>query len=186
MGANIPKGAIRVIDTDLDARPRDIVQSLSYVVELSWEEDAWIACAPSVPGCHSYGRTLAQARERIRDALSLWVDKAADAVLDFRICLPDHVDEEIDRLRSLLAEVERSEQLAHEGLQMATASLQIAGISLRDSAQILGYSHQRLSEAVRKTRQRTIPVRRPGVDCRQTFASEDNSSFPGTQSHFGR
>ena len=30
------------------------------------ESGAWIAHTPGVPGAHSYGRTIEQARERIR------------------------------------------------------------------------------------------------------------------------
>ena len=37
------------------------------------ESGAWIAHVPSIPGAHSYGRTIEQARERIREALGLWI-----------------------------------------------------------------------------------------------------------------
>ena len=30
------------------------------------ESGSWIAEVPSVPGCHSYGRTIEQARGRVR------------------------------------------------------------------------------------------------------------------------
>ena len=38
------------------------------------ENEWWIAHVPAIPGCHTQGRTLDQARERIREALSLWVE----------------------------------------------------------------------------------------------------------------
>lgn len=38
------------------------------------EEDWWVAEVPEVPGCHTQGRTIEQARDRILDALSLYAD----------------------------------------------------------------------------------------------------------------
>ena len=41
----------------------------------------WVATIPSVPGCLTQGKTLEQARRRIREALSLYVeDRAASTV----------------------------------------------------------------------------------------------------------
>lgn len=44
------------------------------------EADWWIADVPDVPGCHTQGHTIEQARERILDALSLYV-AAKDPIL---------------------------------------------------------------------------------------------------------
>src|SRR5436309_4970931 len=52
------------------------------------ESGAWIAHTPSVPGAHSYGRTIEQARERIREALGLWVARPESAELVDEIRLP--------------------------------------------------------------------------------------------------
>jgi predicted RNase H-like HicB family nuclease len=43
----------------------------------TFERDAdgwWVASVPSVPGCHTQGRTLAQARERLKEALAVSVE----------------------------------------------------------------------------------------------------------------
>jgi predicted RNase H-like HicB family nuclease len=34
----------------------------------------WVATVPEVPGCHTQGKTVDQARERIKEALSLYLD----------------------------------------------------------------------------------------------------------------
>jgi predicted RNase H-like HicB family nuclease len=34
----------------------------------------WQARVPQIPGCHTQGRTVEEARRRIREALSLFVD----------------------------------------------------------------------------------------------------------------
>src|SRR5436309_356773 len=55
------------------------------------ESGAWIARVPSVRGCHTHGRTLEQARRRLREALGLWVDDADTAELVEDIRLPARV-----------------------------------------------------------------------------------------------
>lgn len=34
----------------------------------------WSVEAPELPGCHTQGRTIDQARDRIREAIALWLD----------------------------------------------------------------------------------------------------------------
>ena len=48
----------------------------------------WIASVSKVRGCHTHGRTLDQARERIREALGLFVDDADRAKLVDQVQLP--------------------------------------------------------------------------------------------------
>ena len=52
------------------------------------ESDAWIAQVRGVPEAHSYGRTIEQARERVREALSLWRTNAETAELVDKVHLP--------------------------------------------------------------------------------------------------
>lgn len=47
------------------------------------ESGAWIATVPAVRGCHSYGRSLNEARERVREALALFVPDAASTHRQF-------------------------------------------------------------------------------------------------------
>jgi len=41
----------------------------------------WLAHVPAIPGCHTQGRSIDQARERIRETLSLWVEGADKVTL---------------------------------------------------------------------------------------------------------
>ncbi|MGH8904035.1 MAG: type II toxin-antitoxin system HicB family antitoxin [Egibacteraceae bacterium] len=43
------------------------------------EDGYWFVDFPDVPGCHTQGRTLRAARQRMRDALLLLVDDAGTA-----------------------------------------------------------------------------------------------------------
>jgi predicted RNase H-like HicB family nuclease len=58
------------------------------VIYVRDEAGAWNVHVPEVPGAHTYGRSLHQARQRVREALDLWVDDAADARFEEEIRLP--------------------------------------------------------------------------------------------------
>lgn len=49
----------------------------------------WVAEVPEVPGCHTQGSTIEQARERIIDALSLYVDGTDQILLREEARLPE-------------------------------------------------------------------------------------------------
>jgi predicted RNase H-like HicB family nuclease len=46
------------------------------------EDGVWIVRIPEVPGCQSDGKTIHEALERLRAALGLFVDDAAEARLE--------------------------------------------------------------------------------------------------------
>src|SRR5438270_13191806 len=76
------------------------------------ETGAWIARVPSVRGCHTYGRTLEQVRNRIREALALWVGDADEAELVEEIRLPARVHKQIRASKEQRDEVETSRRRA--------------------------------------------------------------------------
>src|SRR5438094_181331 len=55
------------------------------------ESGRWVASVSGVRGCHTQGRTIDQARRRIREALSLFVKDAAGVTLEDDIRLPGDV-----------------------------------------------------------------------------------------------
>ena len=57
-------------------------QMKTYTVVYERDEaDWWVAEVPEVPGCHTQGRTIEQARERILDALSLYAGDTTPILL---------------------------------------------------------------------------------------------------------
>jgi predicted RNase H-like HicB family nuclease len=54
-----------------------------YTVEFRPDEDGrvWLAQVSEVPPCHTFGGSPAQALERVREALGLFVDDAGTAEL---------------------------------------------------------------------------------------------------------
>ncbi len=64
------------------------------------ESGAWIATVPAVAGCHSYGRSLVEAKRRVREALALWVDDADTAELTDDVRISRDVAAAVRRSRS--------------------------------------------------------------------------------------
>ena len=48
------------------------------IYERDRETDAWLVHIDGIEACHTYGRTLHQAGERIEEALALWLDREPD------------------------------------------------------------------------------------------------------------
>ncbi len=123
-----------------------------YTARYTFENGDWIVEIDQVPQVHSFGRTLARARESIRDALALWVQAADPDLLA--------IDEEFEGLPKGLIDVvmaanltrAKATELAEEaqGLTAQAAKRLVAehGMSVRDTAELLHLSHQRVHQLV--------------------------------------
>jgi predicted RNase H-like HicB family nuclease len=120
----------------------------TYQVDITRDETgAWIAAVQDVPGAHTYGRSLRQARNRIREVLSLWVDDADDAEFECRIHLPASARDLVRRATSARAEAARAiDRAAASTEEVATALVHDFGMSLRDAGELLNLSHQRMQQ----------------------------------------
>src|SRR5437899_3057223 len=103
------------------------------------ESGAWIARVPAVRGCHTYGRTIDQARRRIREALGLWVGDAETAELVEEIRLPSHLLKAIRDSRAARTRAENARTKAR-AVSAATARALVneLNLGLRDAAELLG------------------------------------------------
>ena len=120
----------------------------TYKVRLERDETGhWIASVPAVPGCHSYGRNLDEAKRRIRQALALFVTDARRATLEDDIRL----DPQMARLRRAVLtarhRAERQSALAAEATRKAARVLTgDLRLGVRDAGRLLGVSHQRIHQ----------------------------------------
>lgn len=110
----------------------------------------WTVEIPQVRGCHTYGRTIGQARERIREALDLFVKDAdtADIVDDVR--LPAAVKAGIRHARQLREKVNRDERLMTAAQAKAVMAMRKLKLGHRDAGRLLGLSHQRVQQLERR------------------------------------
>ncbi|HYY32501.1 MAG TPA: type II toxin-antitoxin system HicB family antitoxin [Gaiellaceae bacterium] len=115
------------------------------------ESGAWLARVPAIRGCHTYGRTLEQARRRIREALCLWVEDVDEAELIEQVQLPAPLRQALRRSESARARAESERRNAQD--VTAASALELVrehGLSLRDAGELLGLSHQRVQQLVRR------------------------------------
>lgn len=111
------------------------------------ESGAWLARVPSIRGCHTHGRTIVQARRRIREALSLWVDDAESAEFDEHVHLPRQARHALQRSRSSRERARRERAEAHAATADAACVLvEELDLGMRDAAELLGVSHQRIQQ----------------------------------------
>lgn len=106
----------------------------------------WTVEIPQVRGCHTYGRTIEQARERIREALDLFVKDADTAEIDDDVKLPAAVKAGIQRARRLREKVNRDERLMTAAQAKAVMAMRKLKLGHRDAGRLLGLSHQRVQQ----------------------------------------
>lgn len=122
--------------------------------ERDTEERVWIVHVPSVKGCHSYGRTLSEARRRIREALGLFVKNAATAKLVDDVALPAGAKRMVRELRRVRRQAEDVTARAVRTQKQAVKHLSRLGISLRDVGEMVGVSRQRTHQLLRRRQER--------------------------------
>ena len=88
---------------------------------------------------------------RIREALSLWVDDADDAVIEEQIRLPAAARVALQRAKRARERADRERSRAQEETERtARALLDEVGIGMRDAGELLGISHQRVQQLVKR------------------------------------
>jgi len=144
------RGVAAALIPDTDTHTPDLDMK-SYKV--SYELDAtgwWVATIPSVPGCHTQGRTIEQAEERIREALALFVPHKVAATADLMadIKLPAAAKKALHEAEKHRAKADTFARQSQAAARAAAAALTKAGLSLRDVGRLLGVSRQRAHQLV--------------------------------------
>lgn len=112
-------------------------------------EGWWVATVPRVRGCHTQGRTLNEARTRIREALTLFVEDADKAALKDDVRLPADLRGVLGRATRMRARADTLQAEASSALQHAAKALTTRlNLSVRDAAELLGLSHQRVHQLI--------------------------------------
>ena len=137
----------------------------SYCALYERENDGrWIVKVPQVPGCHSYGRTIEQARERVREALGLFVDNADTVEIVDEVRLPADVKKlvrEVINLRQKVADQEQAMIAAQ--VEAVRALRNRLKLGHRDAGSLLGLSHQRVHQLEKRGKRRVSLSRHFGV-----------------------
>jgi predicted RNase H-like HicB family nuclease len=124
---------------------------MSYKVTYERDKDGWwIARVAGVRGVHSNGRTIEEARRRVREALSLAVDDADSAELIDDVRLPRHLrkllrDQREARERAA-REQERATALGRTVVQRLTKDLHLSRRDVGALLQVSGQMVQKLAK----------------------------------------
>lgn len=138
------------------------MKARSYRVVYERDEDGWwVASVPSVQGCHTQGRSINEARERIREALGLFIKDADKVHLEDDVHLPPGTRSLITEHQQARERVEREKERARVVVSRAVSTLtKDLGLSTRDAGELLDLSQQRVQQLavgiLERKRDRTV------------------------------
>lgn len=115
------------------------------IYERDAQDDAWNVHIDGLAGCQTYGRSLHQARARIREALAVWLDREPNDLV-VRDQLPTTLLALADSVAKARKEAELAGTRAQQETRQAVRRLADLGVSRRDAAELLGLSHQRVQQ----------------------------------------
>ena len=127
-----------------------------YTVKYERDRESgwWVAQVKEAPAAITQGRTIAEARRRIREALALALDDdqaARKAKLIDDVRLPADARQALDRARAARERLEASTEQAQASTAVAVQKLiKKLGLSVRDAGELLGISHQRVQQLVQE------------------------------------
>lgn len=127
-------------------------------VTVRYERDEsgwWIAEAVEIQGCRTQGRTVAQCRRRIREALALFVDDAVarKATLVDDVRLGGGVTRVVRRVAAARRKADAVQAKVQRDTRAAVKELTgRLGLSVRDAAEVLGISYQRVQQLAQQGR----------------------------------
>jgi len=122
-----------------------------YTVRFDRDADSgwWVVTVPEIQGCLTQGRSIAEGRRRIREAMALFIDEseAERATLVDDVRLPPEVRRQVQQVAAVRKRAERLHAQAQEVTRAAVSDLtRRAGLSVRDAAEMLGLSFQRVQQ----------------------------------------
>ena len=132
-------------------RRKGLVEEVVKKYHVAYERDEsgwWVATARGVRGCHTQGRTVDEARRRIREALELFVDDARKASIVDEVKLPTGAARAVRAYATLRRKAEQEDRRAAIAARRAVRMLRGGRLkmSARDAARLLGLSHQRVHQ----------------------------------------
>jgi predicted RNase H-like HicB family nuclease len=120
-------------------------KNYTAVYERDPESDAWLVHIKGIAGCHTYGRTLRQAEARIREALAAWLDRDPQG-LEIASEWPPELEQAATNVSQARSNAASAAQAAGAATAKAAKRLDRMGLSRRDTAEVLGISHQRVQQ----------------------------------------
>lgn len=118
------------------------------ICERDHDSGVWVVTVAEIDGIVTQAKNLVEARKMATDAIALWQETKPNS---FEVAIEARVARDADRLSTQAgrarAEAEAAQAAASERMQEAVRSLiQDQGLTVRDAAEILGISYQRVAQ----------------------------------------
>ncbi len=126
-----------------------MAEPMRYAIDLARDDAGWwVAVARDVSGCHTQGRSIRQSLSRVREALSASIgEDVAPQRLEPYVHLPAETRRAVAKYQSAYVRLERDREAARKATAQAVGALvDELSLSVRDAADVLGLSHQRVSQ----------------------------------------
>jgi predicted RNase H-like HicB family nuclease len=120
----------------------------SYRAVATRSGDWWAITIPQLPGAFSQCKRLDQVEAMAREVIALMLDTDPADVdgVEVDVQLPDQLADDLAALRRSERLADDARQAATHAQQRAAEQLRATGLSVRDIVQLLGVSHQRVSQ----------------------------------------
>jgi predicted RNase H-like HicB family nuclease len=128
-----------------------MVEEIVKTYHVAYERDKsgwWVASVRELRGCHTQGRTVAEARRRIVEAMELFIDNPRSAKIVDDVKLPTGAAKAIRTYATLRRKADQEDRRAAIAARRAVRLLRGGRLkmSARDAARLLGLSHQRVHQ----------------------------------------
>jgi predicted RNase H-like HicB family nuclease len=124
-------------------------ETYTATLELDPRSHQWMADIEGLP-VHTWGRSLAKVKQYAVEALALHLDvpeaEVAGRINFARPQLPGSVIEALDQAETAKADAGAAARAAEARSAAARALVRDAHLSMRDAAEVLGLSHQRVQQ----------------------------------------
>ena len=120
----------------------------AYRVEVVRSGQWWAIKVPQLEGVYSQCRRLDQVAQNAREAIGLMlnVDEREVGELEVVVTPPDNAATTLRRLEASSIAADEANRVAITARQEAIERLRAEGLPLRDIGQLVGISHQRVSQ----------------------------------------
>ena len=130
-----------------------------YTARAEWDPTGWwVVTIPEVPGAITQARRLDQVPKDAGEVLKL-MGKGRPNQYELRVeaHYPGEHGALAERAAGLHRQAENLDQVARDAVRAAVAALRSDGLTLRDTASLVGISYQRAQQIERSDRETTTP-----------------------------
>lgn len=119
----------------------------SYTVTVSREEPWWVAVVGGLPGGATEARRLSQLETEVRDLIAGLTDRSEDTIeLDWNYDLPPKLARPVRQFVEARTRRQAAERDYAAAQEQAVETLTAEHVSVRDAAELLGLSYQRVAQ----------------------------------------